>query len=117
MTPPSPDTLRSAVARLWPEVVICNTAGYWRFKLNGGIYDCHDNDPLLDLNAAATVEATLTPTQLDDYGLLLSKSEIATDEPDTPKPWTLFDEYGWQGLLRASALQRFTALVAMKEWK
>ncbi len=54
-----------------------------------------------------TAEAKLTKKQMDEYGLVLIHITVPNEEniPD----WDLFDEYGWFGLLKATAAQRAEA--------
>lgn len=57
-------------------------------------------------------EKKLNESQWEDYAYAVAESEIPCDD-GTIEQWTLFEEYGWYGLLKATAEQRLDALVKM----
>lgn len=72
---------------------------------------------LNDLNAMHQAEKVLNDDQLNDYAHHVIHLKIPC--PDgTVDDWDLFEEYGWSGLLRATATQRAEAFLrTLNLWK
>lgn len=81
-------------------------------NLNNGSFRIREVYPNYfgDLNACADAVATLDAKQLEDFSTTLVHSRIPC--PDgTVEDWSLFEEYGWSGLVKATAPQHCYAFM------
>ena len=105
----TPDELRDAVAKRWPEVV--RHVGFCWQWFDGSFWsECHESDPLADLNCVAAMEATLTEEQQEDDYIFELCDVVLGFVPDA----FAITKNEARRLANATPTQRLTALLMTK---